>query len=465
MMYAEFHQDCNHHYEEPVEISILPVDTSTAGGKEEQMEEELSQTCKAMEMVYRCSADSIHSSFNRIGKDLLPLLIHIIQQDLDNRNLPLTSSSSRPPPTNDNDDDDGSITTASSVHATEQRQESSNHRNNNDTHNNKKHIHKQLLAKKDLCLKSCTKIMGHFARVGALTEPLAYHPKVLSTLKRLVSCHHHRKTFAAVPIEARLNALWTIANLACNVENMVMMACHQGLIDTLLQVSKHSPQEDPQKQQQEEVNGNNTNNIQEYMELLRSRSIAVRAILNLSWAPENKIPFAEHTDLVHTLLRTVIHRTSSWGGRGKGVSAILLQSRRHAAGALRNLAAAPRRTKRFLCCRSKNSFDLLNKLAEIAQNDPDQAVKDRIHATFHNLVCADTAEIYTANKAVMNVLQEAASKGTARINYQAQDSHNMALRTLRTLEKAIPEDLDAYKTLRPILDSVEDSLKHCESRN
>ena len=71
--------------------------------------------------------------------------------------------------------------------------------------------------------------MGHFAKVGALTEPLAYHPKVLSTLKRLVSCYH-RTSFAAVPIEARLNALWTIANLACNVENMVMMACHPGLI-------------------------------------------------------------------------------------------------------------------------------------------------------------------------------------------------------------------------------------------
>lgn len=479
MMKHDEYQDCNHsnnynhHYnDEPVEISILPVDNST-GGREEQMEEELSQTCKAMEMVYRCSADSIHSSFNRIGKDLLPLLIHIIQQDLDDRNLPLTSSTPSPhdnhhhnknttttPTAHKNNDDDDSITTASSVHATEQRQESSNHHTHHISSNN--HKNKHLLAKKDLCLKSCTKIMGHFARVGALTEPLAYHPKVLSTLKRLVSCYH-RTSVAAVPIEARLNALWTIANLACNVENMVMMACHPGLIDTLLQVSKHSPQEDPQQPQQ--VDDNNTNNILEYMELLRSRSIAVRAILNLSWAPENKIPFAEHTDLVHTLLRTVIHRTSSWGGHGKGVSAILLQSRRHAAGALRNLAAAPRRTKRFLCCQSKNSFDLLKKLADIAQNDPDQAVKDRIHATFHNLVCADTAEIYTANQDVMKVLQEAASKGNARINYQAQDSHNMALRTLRTLEKAIPEDLDAYKTLRPIIDSVEDSLKHCESRN
>mmetsp|Transcript_2776 Transcript_2776/g.2666 ORF Transcript_2776/g.2666 Transcript_2776/m.2666 type:complete len:504 (-) Transcript_2776:63-1574(-) len=426
---------------ESIEIS-LPVDLcQETSVSRNELTDEIGKTCKAIEMVYRCSADSIHSSFNRVGTDLLPLLIQVIQEDLNSRTsaqlkrISDSGKSKKSLSTSRGYQSDGSITTESStisfgyIHGKEDQAI-------------QKYDNKDRTVTNDLCLKACTKIMGHIARVGALTEPLAYHRKVLSSLKRIIACHS-----MSIPTEARLNALWTIANLACNVENMVMMACHPGLIETLVKVSK-CPFDD---------NEDSLENIIEYMEILRSRSIAVRAILNLSWAPENKIPFAEHAELVNALLSTAQHRTSSWGGRGKGVSGVLLQSRRHASGALRNLAAAPRRTKRNLC--RANSCTLLDKLADIAQNDPDQAVRDRIHSTFHNLVCADTAEIYTGKDKVMTVLQEAASIGAARINYQSQDSHNMSLRTLRTLEKAIPEDYDAYKTLRPIMDSVEKALK------
>lgn len=417
------------------EIS-LPIDLfQEKNSSMKDLNDEICQACKVIEMVYRCSAESINSSFTRIGSDLLPLIIQVIQEDFNCRamaKMKRVPESKMFQDSSNGYQSDGSITTKSSTisygYGYEKEEGIQEERKNS--------------MADDACLKACTKIMGHIARVGALTEPLAYHPGALSSLKRIIACDGR-----SIPTEARLNALWTIANLACNVENMVMLACHPGLVETLVKVSK-CPLNDKQ-----DTDGN----IVGYMQMLRSRSIAVRAILNLSWAPENKIPFAEHSELVDVLLRTAEHRSSSWGGRGKGVSGILLQSRRHAAGALRNLAAAPRRTKRYLC--RVSACTILDKLADIAQNDPDQAVRDRIHSTFHNLVCADTAEIFTGNKKVMTVLQEAASTGAARVNYLVQDSHNMSLRTLRTLEKAIPEDNEGYKILKPIIDSVEEALK------
>jgi len=243
----------------------------------------------------------------------------------------------------------------------------------------------------------------------------------------------------------------------------------------------------------------NCQDIDQYIRLLRTRAVAVRAILNLSWCQENKVPFSENIDLVEDLLRVASHRKSPWGGSGRGVSGILLQSRRHACGTLRNLAAAPRKYKRRLC--RMNSGRFLDTLADIAQNDHDAEVRDKIHATLFNLVSADTAKIFTEKRHVLNVIISAAtapsseekegsssntnnnntndsgadtnaSTGTGtgantstRINANVNNntknknssnsnSHGyrkMAENTLRSLEKALPEDDEGYDALRPTL--------------
>jgi len=198
---------------------------------------------------------------------------------------------------------------------------------------------------------------------------------------------------------------------------------------------------------------------------LRSRSIAVRAILNLSWAPENKTPFSEHVNLIHALIETCFHRTSSWGGNGRGVSGILLQSRRHAAGALRNLAAAPRRNKKYLC--GLNSGKFLRDLADIAHNDPDYSVRSRIYATFHNLVCVDTAEIIISSKEVMDILEEVASPINSASEKEKKNLQNLrssAILTLRTLEKATSEDMEVYKTLKGVIDRIEGRVESKQNR-
>lgn len=257
-----------------------------------------------------------------------------------------------------------------------------------------------------------------------------------------------------VPIEAKLNSLWVIANLACCAENMQKMAQHPQLLDTIVHVASH-PNDNDESQ---------CENVTEYLQILRSRSIAVRAILNLSWAHGNKIPFSEHSLLVDALLRAASQRRSSWTGHGMGVSGYLLQTRRHAAGALRNLAAAPRRYKRRLC-RFRDSCTFLETLADVATHDNDEVVREKIHATLFNLVSADTAKLFVEKQSVLDVIVRAATSNVGEDDSGMTDGAGeskstgnataaiqaMAVQTLQSLEKAIPEDEEDYDVLRPVL--------------
>lgn len=272
-------------------------------------------------------------------------------------------------------------------------------------------------------------------------------------------------------MEAKLNSLWIIANLACCAENMISMAQHPGLVDTIVEIASH-----PNADDEDEFT-----TVMDFLLACRSRSIAVRAILNLSWAHENKIPFAQHGNLVNALLYAASQRHSCWTGNGKGVSWILMQSRRHAAGALRNLAAAPRRYKRRLC-RYNDGCTFLETLAEIAKYDPDDQVRDKIHATLFNLVSADTAKMFVEKQGVLDVIVQTAT-GTGNVtsadmnmnannvgttnasagggdesdekskggNDAADSSKSMAIQILQSLEGFIPEDEEDYEVLRPVL--------------
>jgi len=265
-----------------------------------------------------------------------------------------------------------------------------------------------------------------------------------------------------IPIEATLNCLWIIANLACSAENMILMSRNHKITKTLFEIASH-PNEFEEKECQDM-------DIDRFINLIRTRSVAVRGILNLSWAMENKIPLTENVALVDDLLRIASHRKSPWAGTGKGVSGILLQTRRHACGTLRNLAAAPRKYKRRLCRLRGGRF--LEALADVARNDYDVEVRDKIHATLFNLVSADTAKMFTEKKDVLDVIISAATcpeekessnagggSGThSRNNNTSRGSKAMAENTLRSLEKALPEDDEGYDALRPTLSRFDSQI-------
>jgi len=413
----------------PEDSLLSPFSTDA---DEDDIAKEISDTTAAIEMVHRCSAAKISIAFHRTGSELLPLLINEIQGQLGLRGTyPLHQQRPR---IESIDSEKG----VSSI-ATDDSEECSTASINNQIAGYSSDVFSHRTGGHHL--KSCTKIIAHFARVGALTEILAASKGLMSTLQYVISSPQDTGN---VPVEARLNSLWILANLACSADNMIMMARNPGLLKTLVEVISHPSKEDEEK----------VDSVVQYMELLRCRSVGLRAILNLSWAHENKTLFSEDVRLVEVLLSTANHLTSTWGGHGKGVSGVLLQSRRHAAGALRNLAAAPRRTKRHLCRLRSGRF--LDEIADVAR-DPDSDVRDKVHATLWNLVSADTAKLYTEKKDVLDIIaREAMTTGT--IGERSDSAPVMAARTLRSLEKTIPEDEEGYNILKPIISMFESSF-------
>ncbi len=461
--------------------------------EEDSLMEEVCSTLSGLEMVLRCSAECISTSFDRVGQELLYILITFMEEELDKRQKPQQQVLVHV------QHDKDSLTVeegqdASGTKRMEGQNSSANHSTENhahttvekgaDTNHNPSieptpspiasprisptttattttsctnYSSSSSRSTGDTIFKTATKIIGHFARVGSLTNTLADVPGLLTALRRVVAANGDviSSIHRTVPIEAKLNSLWVIANLACCAENMQKMAQHPQLLDTIVHVASHPNDYDESQ----------CENVTEYLQILRSRSIAVRAILNLSWAHGNKIPFSEHSSLVDALLRAASQRRSSWTGHGMGVSGYLLQTRRHAAGALRNLAAAPRRYKRRLC-RFRDSCTFLETLADVATHDNDEVVREKIHATLFNLVSADTAKLFVEKQSVLDVIVGAATsmveeddsgmtdgganetKPTGAVTVATQA---MAVQTLQSLEKAIPEDEEDYEVLRPVL--------------
>jgi hypothetical protein len=449
----------------------------------EELLQEISQTLEGLEMVLRCSAECVSVSFTRIGNELLPILLSIFSEIKYRRqNIEHMTTSTNISTVDDNTDSDQVAFNTVNEGNQEQNSTSQSQDMPLDPHTSNRHHASSIdtddstpitcadntphenssrasfvsnsgprstnacihnlntsftfpTSTGDKICKVSSKIIGHFARVGSLTASLAETPNLLTTLQEMIAMPK-----GSIPIESQMNALWVTANLACSAENMIKMAQHPKIIQTLVQVACHPNKDDEQI----------CENAMAYLKLLRSRSIAVRALLNLSWAHENKIPMSENVTLVSALLATVSHRSSSWVGNGLGVSGVLLQSRRLAAGALRNLAAAPRRYKRRLCRVHESNF--LDILADVASYDPDEDVRLKIHTTLFNLVSADTAKMFIEKQQVLNVIVKAASSGDPYVVEPGSDSSFItAIRTLKALEKAIPEEEENYEVLRPIL--------------
>jgi hypothetical protein len=215
------------------------------------------------------------------------------------------------------------------------------------------------------------------------------------------------------------------------------MACTPGLVDSLVDVScRPLRSNDP---------------VETAIEVLRSRSIASRAILNLSWKPENKVLLADHRPLIDLLAELSGRRTCSPSyNKSRTVQEILVTTRRHATGALRNIAAAPRRVKIFLC--SYKDGHLLDVLTDAALNDSDAAVKDRAFATFHNLAIQDTAHLLARNPALVLALKDALLCADERDGEDTPKEH--ASKTLMVLERSITPSMDSYDNLRELLDAI-----------
>jgi hypothetical protein len=396
---------------------------------------ELALTCDALESIYRATSEVVGLSFRRLGPEMLNLLIYLVQQEIKHRKGCLesaTNSSQRierphdcPQSEEDNGDMDNSVYQSIGQDGI-------------------------ATAEGDLLLRKATKILAHFARVGEATKPMAYYPGLLDCLLQLISIN----PYDIVPWDARLSALWIIANLACNAENMSMMACSPRLVQGLVEVANRP------------LTPNDT--LEMMMEKLRSRSIASRAILNLSWAPENKVLLAENTSLLELVANLCILRIApsdiGFAKNSTTIQGIFDTTRQYAVGALRNIAAAPRPTKIALC--QYRDGHLLDVLTDAAWNDADQHVKDRAIATIHNLAVHDNAPTIASRPDLVMILKDVLLNTTGDNSMRSTDSSNgdphgsdgtprqHAQAILLVLERTITPDMDCYANVRDLLDAV-----------
>jgi hypothetical protein len=135
---------------------------------------------------------------------------------------------------------------------------------------------------------------------------------------------------------------------------------------------------------------------------------------------------------------------------------ILDTTRSHVAGALRNLAAAPRRVKIGLC--SYQNGRLLDVLTDAALNDHHARVKDRAFATIHNLAVQDTAPTMLNHPALVlaikDVLLSTADEDGDHEPHHDGSPRDHAAATLLVLERSIQPSMDSYDNLLELLESL-----------
>ena len=385
----------------------------------EAITQEISLTCQALEMVYHASSDSVEISFNRVGPDLMQIIVILMDEEVKVRtqrfNQENSPASAASVPQNSRDvDGDFQLeenTRKGSVTPPPQGGSMSGEWD------------------RDLMLCKAVKILGHYARVGGATRDIAHFPGLLGTTLNLINL----RPYNSVPWEARLSCLWVIANLACSMENMMMMTCTPGLINSLVNVGFR--QVEPMEP------------LERTMEVLRARSLVARALSNLTWSPENKVILADNAALVTMLSQLTVKRKSPYS-RSKTMQDVLTQTRQYAVGALRNLAAAPRRSKITLC--EYGNGELLDTLADAALHDDNEYVVAKALAAVHNLAIHDNAEVMASKRdlvvALKNQLVSNASEGEAPSKAKAHASA-----TLLVLERSIAPETPLYENLRELL--------------
>ena len=242
-----------------------------------------------------------------------------------------------------------------------------------------------------------------------------------------------------VPFEARLSCLWTIANLACNADNMAMMIKTPNLLNSLITISNRRP-------------GSGAA-VESIMEILRAKSIVSRSFLNLSWSLENKMFMAKNPALIQTLCQLAMERHPPYK-KSKTMQNILVQTRRHSLASLRNISAAPKESKISLC--NDNQGELLDTLTDVILNETDESTVNFAFYAIHNLAIHETAEVIVDRAALVlalkNVLLE--DNDSSREGEMHTVKCQCASATILILERAITSDKPSFDNLRELLDTI-----------
>lgn len=360
----------------------------------DESDEEIGYACSALEMVYRASAPTLSNSFEKLGPELLDLLIAIIYRKTSNR--------------------PGSCT-------------------------QKKTSSANLY---DSSVKKATKIMCHLARVGSAVEPMAHHPGILRVLKDIIESrddNNQAKVFekSIVNYEACINSLWILGNLACAPGNMSHIMSYPGLQDCLLNVIILADASNPDRV-----------NSPEFTKRIAIAGQAVRVFLNLSWTDENKRQLSNNQGL-----KTEIIKLISFHNRfpSKKINHLVLSARRHAIGMLRNIAGESSTATKLLLCQ-ENSALILQVLRNIIAScndetnikggwiEEDTVIKERAIATIYNLISKETIDTIARSDGILKSILKLSSSAEEKQG----DISKLIDKTLTNIKETMTSDMDCY---------------------
>ena len=169
--------------------------------------------------------------------------------------------------------------------------------------------------------------------------------------------------------------------------------------------------------------------------------------------PDNKRQMASIPDLLDVLTELILRRNVPNAPlmKSRTVRDVVATTRRHAVGALRNLAAAPRTTKVNLC--NYRDGHILDVLTEAALNDPDQSTVDRAFAAIHNMANHDTAVKIVSHPALVMALKDVLMSSDASDQQEGTPRYH-ASATLMVLERSISPDMPEYENLKGLLEAM-----------
>jgi hypothetical protein len=401
---------------------------------------EIAQTLKALECVYRSSTEKVACSFDRVGMDLLQMLVIYIDDEIKNR---MNATTTKTGGTKDMNDETGPNTDRKDVRDGDGAVVHDFKDESTDDKHESPFVPKTMGLKedRDTMLLKAAKILGHFARAGKASKPLCHFPGLLGGLILLLNL-----PLNDVPYEARLSCLWTIANVACNPSNMKMMMSTPNLISTLVAIGWRQPER--------------TDSLETIMEVLRAKSIVSRAILNLAWDAGNKIIMAQNVGLVQMLSHLSMQRQPLYP-KSKTMGDILTQTRRHSIGAIRHICAASSVRSKVALCRYGDG-KLLDVMEDILLNEIDSTALDLAFTAIQNLVRPENAEDIVGRPALVLALKNAVLDGEDNIDSDGDDGDDkkryakskkdVASATIEVLEQAITSDMPSYDALRELLD-------------
>lgn len=391
----------------------------------EAITKEVGFALECLECIYRASSDAVGKSFARVGNDLLQILVVLIGNEIKNRQKSISSFSADDSESSDPGGNGHRSTPVNNKRAEEGNRAASPPQTG-------------LIYMHDSMLRKATKIIGHFARVGRNTRPMARFPGFLKSILDLCNL----RPFSTIPFEARLSSLWAVANLACNTDNMPMMIHTPKLMDSLITISNRHP--------------TSGDTLETTMEILRAKSIASRTILNLSWSPENKNLMSESIPLVQALCSLALERHAPYKN-SKTMQNILLQTRQHSLSSLRNISAVPHQRKVSLC--TYKGGKLLDVLTDVMLNETDGAVLDYAFSAIDNLTIPDTAQYIVDRPALVLALKNVLFENTSDTTEGNDNSVKCqcASATILVLERAITPDKACYENFRELLDTINPS--------